>query len=219
MSADIPAGPATGATSFAFPRLEQTFPTLTPPEIERMRRFGELRTYKDGEALFETGKPGPGMFVVLSGHVAITQRDGLGHVTPVIDQGPGQFLAEIGQLSDRVALVDGHAEGDVETLLIRSEKLRALLVAEADLGERIMRALILRRVSLIQGGVGGPVLIGPSSPATASRITFSIPPPTRTPPTSSRAIRTRAPICRWWSVPTAPCCAIPPRPSLRWRWA
>ena len=92
--------------------------------------------------------------------MAITQRDGLGNVTPVIDQGPGQFLAEIGQLSGRVALVDGHAEGDVETLLIPPERLRALLVAEADLGERIMRALILRRVSLIQGGVGGPVLIG-----------------------------------------------------------
>ena len=135
-----------------------------------MRRFGELRTYRHGETLFETGKPGPGMFVVLSGHVAITLRDGLGHVTPVIDQGPGQFLAEIGQLSGRVALVDGHAEGDVETLLIPPERLRALLVAEADLGERIMRALILRRVSLIQGGVGGPVLIGPASLGDMARL-------------------------------------------------
>jgi len=154
----------------AFPRLEQTFPTLTPQEIARMRRFGEVRHYQSGEMLFETGKPGPGMFVVLSGHVAITQRDGLGHVTPVIDQGPGQFLAEIGQLSGRVALVDGLAEGDVETLLIPPEKLRALLVAEADLGERIMRALILRRVSLIQGGVGGPVLIGPSNSSGVIRL-------------------------------------------------
>jgi thioredoxin reductase (NADPH) len=151
------------ARSLAFPRHEQTFPTLTEHEIERMRRFGEVRYYRDGEALFETGKPGPGMFVVLSGTVAITQRDGLGHVTPVIDQGPGQFLAEIAQLSGRPALVDGHAEGDVETLLIPPERLRALLVAEADLGERIMRALILRRVNLIQDGVGGPVLIGPPS--------------------------------------------------------
>jgi hypothetical protein len=32
-------------------------------------------------------------------------------------------------------------------------------VAEADLGERIMRALILRRVGLIERG-GGPVLVG-----------------------------------------------------------
>jgi thioredoxin reductase (NADPH) len=170
MSSDITAGPATGAASTAFPRYEQTFPALTDQEIARMRRFGELRTYKPGEALFETGKPGPGMFVVLTGHVAITQRDGLGHVTPVIDQGPGQFLAEIGQLSGRVALVDGHAEGDVETLLIPPDQLRALLVAEAELGERIMRALILRRVSLIQGGVGGPVLIGPASLGDTARL-------------------------------------------------
>src|SRR5438046_4909714 len=170
MSADTTAGPAIGATSTAFLRYEQTFPTLTHHEIARMRRFGELRAYGSGEALFETGKVGPGMFVVLTGHVAITQRDGLGHVTPVIDQGPGQFLAEIGQLSGRVALVDGHAEGDVETLLIPPEQLRALLVAEADLGERIMRALILRRVSLIQGGVGGPVLIGPSDSAGVIRL-------------------------------------------------
>src|SRR5437868_9018190 len=162
------ANPPRAVVSFA--RYEQTFPTLTPHEIDRMRRFGEIRRYKSGEALFEAGKPGPGMFVVLAGHVSITHRDGLGHVTPIIDQPPGQFLAEIGQLSGRVALVDGHAEGDVETLLISPEKLRALLVAEADLGERIMRALILRRVSLIQGGAGGPVLIGPAALGEMARL-------------------------------------------------
>src|SRR6201998_2559573 len=169
--------PATGirtdsktAAAVLFPRHAQTFPALTPQEIARLRAFGEVRRYADGEKLFETGKPGPGMFVILSGHVASTQRDGLGHVTPVIDQGPGQFLAEIGQLSGRAALVDGTAEGDVETLLIPPERLRALLVAEADLGERIMRALILRRVSLIQGGVGGPVLIGPSNSGAVARL-------------------------------------------------
>jgi thioredoxin reductase (NADPH) len=159
-----------GGTARNFVRYDQTFPELTPQEIDRMRRFGEIRTYRDGELLFETGKPGRGMFVLLSGHVAITQRDGFGHITPVIDQGPGQFLAEVGQLSGRVALVDGHAEGEVETLLIPPDKLRALLVAEAVLGERIMRALILRRVNLIQAGVGGPVLIGPSNSPSVARL-------------------------------------------------
>jgi thioredoxin reductase (NADPH) len=170
MAADETTIDRLNATAYTFPRHEQTFPTLMAHEIERMRRFGELRSYKDGDALFETGKPGPGMFVVLSGAIAITQRDGLGHVTPIIDQGPGQFLAEIGQLSGRAALVDGHADGDVETLLLPPDKLRALLVAEADLGERIMRALILRRVSLIQGGAGGPVLIGPASVGNMARL-------------------------------------------------
>src|ERR1700756_5164838 len=166
-ASEISAAQASRA-AIAFPRHAQTFPELTPEEIARMRRFGDVRTYRHGERLFEAGRPGPGMFVVLLGHVAITQRDGLGHVTPVIDQGPGQFLAEIGQLSGRVALVDGRAEGDVETLLIPPDKWRALLVAEADLGERIMRALILRRVSLFQGGVGGPVLIGPPNSASVA---------------------------------------------------
>lgn len=152
------------------PRYDQTFPVLTAAEIDRMRRFGEVRHCKDGERLFETGKPGPGMFVVLSGHIAITQRDGFGHVTPVTDQGAGQFVAEIAQLSGRMALVDGHAEGDVETLLIPPERLRALLVAEADLGERIMRALILRRVNLLQGGIGGPALIGPANASDVIRL-------------------------------------------------
>src|SRR3954463_4249417 len=80
--------PATGirtdsktAAAALFPRHAQTFPALTPPEIARLRAFGEMRRYRDGEKLFETGKPGPGIFVILSGHIAITQRDGLGHVT------------------------------------------------------------------------------------------------------------------------------------------
>ena len=146
-------------------RYAQTFPTLTPREIDRIRRFGTLRTYRHGEAMFTTGQPSPGMFVILSGHVAITQHDGLGHVTPVVEQGPGQFLAEVGTLSGQPALVDGHAEGNVEALVIPPENLRRLLIAEAELGERIMRALILRRVALIGSGAGGPIFIGsPTSP-------------------------------------------------------
>ena len=58
------------SASRSFARPEQTFPTLTEAEIARMRQFGELKSYSDGELMFETGKPGRGMFVMLSGHVA-----------------------------------------------------------------------------------------------------------------------------------------------------
>lgn len=141
-------------------RFEQMFPTFSAIEIARISKFGEPRRYKNRERIVESGKPGLGMIVVLSGHVAVTQRDGLGHVTPVIEHGPGQFLGEVGQLSGRASLVDAHAEGEVEAIVIAPERLRRLLTAEADLGERIMRALILRRVGLIQSGVGGPLLVG-----------------------------------------------------------
>jgi thioredoxin reductase (NADPH) len=43
--------------------------------------------------------------------------------------GPGQFLAELSQLSGRPALLDGHAAEDVETLVVSPEQLRSLIVA------------------------------------------------------------------------------------------
>jgi thioredoxin reductase (NADPH) len=143
-------------------RRDQMFPKLGPEEIERLHRFGEVRRYKAGDLLFETGKRSPGMFVLIAGTVAVSARDGLGHVVPIIEHEPGQFLAEVGHLSGRPALVDARATTDVEALLISPERLRGVIIAEAELGEKIMRALILRRVALIENGTSGPVLIGPA---------------------------------------------------------
>jgi thioredoxin reductase (NADPH) len=142
-------------------RREQMFPRLEPREIDRLRRFGEVRRYAAGEALFVTGERAPGMAVVIKGSVRVTRRDPLGHSAPIVEQKPGEFVAEVGQLSGQPAFVDVHAIDDVEALLIPSENLRALMVEEPELGERIMQALILRRVALIEAGAGGPVLIGP----------------------------------------------------------
>src|SRR5262249_14850755 len=75
---------------------------------------------------------------------------------------PGEVMAEIGHLSGNpsVSAIDARASGDVEAIVVRPEALRTLLVEEAELGERILRALILRRVALIDLGFGGPVLVG-----------------------------------------------------------
>ncbi|GAA4342335.1 FAD-dependent oxidoreductase [Variovorax defluvii] len=151
-------------------RSHQMFPALSPCDVARIKRFGSVRHFARGECLFRAGERGAGMFLVLDGHVAITQRDGLGRVVPIRSQGPGQFLAEIAQLSGRPALVDGHAEDEVQAVLVPPEQLRALIIAEADLGERLMRAMILRRVALIESGESGPVLIGPPQSAHLLRL-------------------------------------------------
>ncbi|HEY4031811.1 MAG TPA: FAD-dependent oxidoreductase [Caulobacteraceae bacterium] len=142
-------------------RREQMYFTLTDDEIARLRRFGEDRRYASGDYLMHAGEAGLGMFVILSGRVDVTRRDGLGHDLPVNAYRPGHFLAEVGQLSGRASFVDARAADGVEALAIPPEGLRGLVIAEAELGERIMRALILRRVGLIEAGAGGPVLIGP----------------------------------------------------------
>ena len=59
-----------------------------------------------------------------------------------------------------LSVIDARAIDDVEAIFVPPEALRALLVAEAELGERILRALMLRRVALIEIGFGGPVIVG-----------------------------------------------------------
>jgi thioredoxin reductase (NADPH) len=141
-------------------RRAQMFPTLEHAEIERVRRFGELRSYKAGEALAKVGTVGDGLTIVLAGKVDITQHDASSRRALIVSHGPGEFMGELAQLAGRPVLVDAHAQGPVEALIIRPDRLRALLVAEAELGERIMRALILRRVGLLETGAGGPVIVG-----------------------------------------------------------
>ncbi|MBD2751236.1 FAD-dependent oxidoreductase [Microvirga sp. BT688] len=141
-------------------RREQVFPVLDAAEIERLRRFGEVRHYEAGQALWRIGEVGHGLTVVLTGSLAISQPEA-GQRRLIATHSPGEFLGEIAQLSGRPALVDVDALEPVEALIIPPEKLRAVLVAEAELGERIMRALILRRMGLLELGTGGPVIVGP----------------------------------------------------------
>jgi thioredoxin reductase (NADPH) len=171
------AGPEPAPSSAALAsRLQQMFPVLSAAEIDRVRPFGEVRRFSPGEALSQAGRGGPGMYVILSGRVAVTGRDAVGQPLPVArfaeligatledmkEIVPGEVLAEIGHLSGQpsVSVIDAKAVGEVEAISVPPEGLRALLIAEAELGERILRALILRRVAQIEMGFGGPVLIG-----------------------------------------------------------
>ena len=151
-------------------RRAQAFPVLASDEIERVRRFGTTRRYADRERLYETGETTGGLHVVLSGVIRISGRDGHGRELTIVDHVPGSFSGEIGQLSGRRSLTNATAVGEVEALVVAPEQLRAFVIAEAVLGERIMRALILRRVGLIEMGTGGPVLIGAASSGDVVRL-------------------------------------------------
>ena len=151
-------------------RREQIFPTLEPAEVDRLRRFGQQRGFKDGQALVKVGEVGHGLVIVLAGAVSVTRRSNGGGSELIVTHGPGSFMGELAQLSGRPTLVDAHAKGDVDALMIPPDRLRALMIAEAELGEEIMRALILRRVSLIETGAGGPVIVGRADDADVLRL-------------------------------------------------
>ncbi len=151
-------------------RHHQMFPVLEEFEIGRIARLGERRTYAAGTRIFSTGEVAAGAFVLLSGRVDITQRNRHDEPELIVTHGPGSFMGELAQLSGRPSLVDGVAREPVETLVIPPSRLRDLLVEEAELGERIMRALILRRMRLLRSGAGGPIIIGGADDADVLRL-------------------------------------------------
>jgi thioredoxin reductase (NADPH) len=140
-------------------RRDQMLPELDPLEIERMRRFGEARTFAQDEVIVTAGQVGPGLVVVLSGELDIIRHES-SRQSLIVTHGPGQFMGELAQLAGRPSLADAIARKPVEAPIIPPERLRALSIAEAELGERIMRALILRRVGLLETGAGGPIIVG-----------------------------------------------------------
>ena len=141
-------------------RRDQIFPKLDELEIERVRRFGDVRLFSAGEPLWTVGQVAAGLMVIVTGKVAVAERDQFDNHKPIVIHGPGNFLGELALLSGRPALVDAIAQESGEALIIPPERLRALMIAEAELGERIMRALILRRMAILEAGVGGPIILG-----------------------------------------------------------
>src|SRR6202795_629464 len=141
-------------------RGEQMLPVLDALEIERVRRFGECRSFAKGTAIATIGQVSPGLMIILAGNVEVTHVDKSGQRVTIVTHGPGQFLGELAQLAGRPALADATALEPVQALIIPPDRLRALMIAEAELGERIMRALIIRRIGLLETGSGGPIIVG-----------------------------------------------------------
>jgi thioredoxin reductase (NADPH) len=141
-------------------RRDQAFPTFGADDLARLRRFGTAHAYQSGEALSQTGVLSPGMFVILSGHVDATRRDGDAGRALIVAHGPGSVSGELSALSGKPALVDAVARDRVEALIIPPDRLHDLLIEEAELGERIMRMFIVRRIALLETGAGGPVIVG-----------------------------------------------------------
>jgi thioredoxin reductase (NADPH) len=141
-------------------RRHQVFPVLDAQEMQRVKRFGELRTFESDEYLATAGRRSEGVMFILSGNVRVTRKDVVGVEEHIVTYGPGGFLGGLEQLAGRPSLVDARAVGPVSALVIAPERLRTLFIGEAALGERVLRALILRRILLLESSAGGPVIVG-----------------------------------------------------------
>jgi thioredoxin reductase (NADPH) len=150
-------------------RLEQIFPKLTPAQISRIAPHGHIRTVQPGEVLVEQGDSTVPFFVLVSGEVEIVRPLGAAE-TLVTIHGPGEFTGEVNMLSGRRTLVRMRATKPSEVIELDRQHMMVLIQTDAELGEILTRAFILRRVELVAAGVGDIVLIGSVHSASTLRI-------------------------------------------------
>lgn len=141
-------------------RRDQMFPKLDERDIGRLQRFGSERSYAAGAALVIAGEPAPGLQVILSGTARVVPRELGAQGQAIVEHSTGSLVGELTGLSGSASMVDVFANTEVSAVLIATPRLRDLLVEEVELGERIMRALILRRMALLESAVVGPIIVG-----------------------------------------------------------
>jgi thioredoxin reductase (NADPH) len=137
----------------------RTYPKLTQPQIARVAALGRVRATSTGEFLVRAGDPAPAFFVVLSGRVEIA-RPGVSEDTLIVTYEAGQFSGEMNLLTGRRSLVQARVLEAGEVIELDREHLLELVQRDAEIGELLMRAFILRRVELISRGLGEVILLG-----------------------------------------------------------
>ena len=150
-------------------RHHQVYPTLDETQLAILERYGERRKLKTNDILYSEGDRHTGMYVILSGTIDAI-RDSVEGPRSLGIHGPGSFTGEVGTLAGRAAVATTRALSDCEVIVIDEESLHALVIAEAELSETIMRAYILRRVAFIQGQHVGVMVIGSTSSAPTLRL-------------------------------------------------
>lgn len=150
-------------------RQAEAFPVLTSAQIERIKPYGIARTVRAGDILYEAGQQGMACYVVLSGELEIIMtRLGGEHV--FVTYGAGGFSGEMVLISGARSLSRGRVAEDGEFLQVSADSLHVLIARDSELSDIFMRAFILRRLMLIQEGMGNVTILGSRYSANTLRL-------------------------------------------------
>ncbi len=140
---------------------DQIYPTLTAAQLARIAAHGRRRHVERGEVLVQAGEHTARLFVVAAGRIDVI-RPSAADEEVVVSFRPGMFTGEVTMLSGRRGLAQIRAGAASEVIEVGRDDLLALIQTDGELSEVFMRAFILRRVGLIERGVGDVVLLGSS---------------------------------------------------------
>jgi thioredoxin reductase (NADPH) len=151
--------PPTPVEGFLDPDDPTLFPRLTAAQIAKLAERAETLSLSPGEVLFEQGQRDTPFYVVLSGAIDIIDRqpDGDHYFTQCQ---PGTFAADISMFTGEPTLARGVIAEESSILALPPDALRTLVAGSAELGDLLLRTMVVRREWLRGQGYGNERLIG-----------------------------------------------------------
>ena len=145
------------------------FPTLSSAQIARIASRGVIRPITRGEVLIEGGQTNVPFFVVKAGEIEVVRPSGLGDLLVAVVHAD-QFTGDISMILGRPALMRLRVSESGEVVELTRDQMHALIQADTEMSEVLMKALIYRRIELVAQEIGDVLLIGSAHSAATLRI-------------------------------------------------
>jgi thioredoxin reductase (NADPH) len=126
----------------------ETYPLLTGAQIARIRPLAEQKSVEVGQVLYSPGDVGVSLYILLSACIEVVQPEGDGEKLIGVLQ-PRMFTGEAGMIGGQRCVELGRVTRPGEVLRVSPNQLRDLVARDAQLGEILLRAFMLRRLMLI----------------------------------------------------------------------
>src|ERR671936_1560704 len=135
------------------------FPRLTREQIEYLGELGARLTFARGECGFEHGQRETPLYVVASGALDIIDHapEGDRYFTQCRE---GTFAADISMFTGEPTLAAGYAAEPTSVIALPPEDVRRVVATAAELGDLLLRTMVVRREWLQGRGLGQQRLIG-----------------------------------------------------------
>ena len=140
--------------------LEQiAFPQLTDKQLSALAKFTTLKTFTEGEHLFEAGDSDFKFFVIKQGQIEIVERS-TGKQKTVTVHEQKEFTGDISMLTGSPSPVSAYAVGDCQVYEVSNADLKQILNKIPQLGDCILQAFLTRRQLLESSDFAGLRIVG-----------------------------------------------------------
>lgn len=121
---------------------------LTDEQRQELARRLATQIFARGETICHQGEPGNTFYIVKSGQVEVSTRNGASRANVLRQMTAGEFFGEISLLTGEPRSATIVALEDTEVLTMNKEDMRAMLAANSQLAEHISEVLAFRQEQL-----------------------------------------------------------------------